>query len=94
MQKSYYNAPLASTSVQAAGGSVQVWPNPVRSELTISAGEQIRSVVISNVLGQVVASPRPSPKYREVLRVNVAELPAGIYFVKINDSVVRRFVKE
>ena len=94
MQKSYYNAPLASTSVQAAGGSVQVWPNPVRSELTISAGEQIRSVVISNVVGQVVASPRPSPKEREVLRVNVAELPAGAYFVKINDSVVRKFVKE
>ena len=86
--------PTSAGSVQAAVSSVQVWPNPAGNELTISAGEQIRSVVISNVVGQVVASPRPSPKEREVLRVNVAELPAGVYFVKINDSVVRKFVKE
>ena len=91
MQKSYYNAPLASTSVQAAGGSVQVWPNPARSELTISAGEQIRSVVISNVVGQVVSSRFYKA---DKVMVDVSGLLPGIYFVKVNDSAVRKFVKE
>ena len=83
--------PLGVGGVQAAGGSVQVWPNPAGSELTISAGEQIRSVVVSNVVGQVVSSQfYNAPK----VSVDVSGLLPGTYFVKVNDIFVRKFVKQ
>jgi hypothetical protein len=54
-------------------------------------------------MGQVIASPAsyaPSlagtPKEREVLRIDVSMLPAGLYYVTLrgeNGSVVEKFVK-
>ena len=84
-----------------------IYPNPATTELTITASEKITSVTIINLVGQVVASPRPSltlppaapslekrEGVREVLRIDVGDLPKGIYFIKINGSEVRKFVKE
>jgi len=71
----------------------QVYPNPATTELTVSCEQGIGEVVICNVLGQTVASPRPSPGEREVLRVDISELPPGVYFVQMNGQA-KKFVKE
>jgi hypothetical protein len=98
--------PAAVAEVQAAAGTAAVFPNPATSVLTITAPYKISAITISNLLGQVVASPGPSPHRlslsagleREMLRVDVSGLPSGIYFVKIigadNYLEVRKFVKE
>jgi len=77
--------PTLSTS------SVAMYPNPASTELTISASDGISNVTISNLLGQIVYNSRYNAPE---VQVNVASLPSGLYFVKINDAVVRKFVKE
>lgn len=74
-----------------SASSVTMYPNPASTELTISAPDGISSVTISNLLGQTIYSNQYNT--RDV-QVNIAYLPSGLYFVKINDAVVRKFVKE
>ena len=71
--------------------NVQIFPNPAHNELAITADNKISKVVINNVVGQQVLSQQCNAAK---VVVNVADLLPGIYFVRVNDVVVRRFVKE
>jgi Secretion system C-terminal sorting domain/Regulator of chromosome condensation (RCC1) repeat len=75
-------APLAGTTL---------FPDPASSQITISSNVLIRSAVISNVAGQVLLTTTPNTTSTTV---SVASLAPGIYLVRINDSEVKRFVKE
>ena len=52
---------------------------------------KITQLTITNLIGQQVYTQEYNT---ETVQVNVAGLPNGIYFIKINGSEVRRFVKE
>ena len=71
-------------------GLISVYPNPAHNELTITA-QTITNVAIINLLGQTVYTHTYNTNK---VQVNVANLPIGIYFVKINGSEVRKFMKE
>lgn len=68
-----------------------VFPNPTTSWLTISAPQMISSVVIYDMLGQVVLDRAYTS---EQVQINVSDLAASLYFVKVNGSLVGKFVKE
>ena len=74
---------------------LSVWPNPAQNELLVSSSAKISSLVICNLLGQIMCSHEYDSKQ---VNVNVADLAAGVYILKINgpDSYreVRKFVKE
>ena len=82
-----------TTTVKPTGNAskIAVYPNPVTNQLTISSGNEISSVSISNLLGQTIFSNEYNAN---TVQVNVADLPSGVYFVKVNGSEVRKFVKE
>jgi hypothetical protein len=69
----------------------RLYPNPVKDVLTIAAAERISGITICNLLGQVVYS-RVCNSMRET--IDVADLPRGLYMVRINGSVVTKFEKE
>ncbi len=69
---------------------MSLFPNPVRNELTIQNYPMNNQTAfsITNILGQVVLSGEiKSPK------INIAEIPAGVYFLDVNNEVIK-FVKE
>ena len=68
-----------------------VYPNPAGSEITIRSSGKITSMAVSNVLGQVMCSQTCNA---EKVRVNVVNLSAGIYYVRINGTEVKKFCKE
>ena len=72
--------------------SVSIYPNPVSEHLTIQSAYPIRSVIVYNMLGQMVAS------YMSVSEIDVAKLVSGVYAIHILDSngnrVVQNVVKE
>ena len=68
-----------------------VYPNPATKELTISTSDKISSIVISNLLGQVLFSQQFNSQQ---VQIDVSDLPAGMYLIKINGTEVRKFVKE
>ncbi|MFI5196461.1 MAG: T9SS type A sorting domain-containing protein [Chitinophagales bacterium] len=75
----------------AKGLKIKVYPNPATTEITIEASEQVTAIAISNLVGQTIYTQTCNAKNIEV---NIANLPSGIYFVKVNGTVVRKFVKE
>ena len=70
--------------------NVQIFPNPMQNELIITSGEQIRDVVVTDVLGRVIFAKTYDANH---VTINVSSLPPGFYFVKVN-GVVRSMVKE
>ena len=71
--------------------SLAVYPNPAANEVTISYTEKITNVAVYDIFGQVAYLRNYNA---EQVQVNVADLPAGVYLVKVNGTAVRRFVKD
>lgn len=86
----HYGATLGVNNV-LNNATISIYPNPATTELTIADNDKITSVAITNLPGQTVFSHAYNA---EQVRVNIAELPAGIYFVKVNGSEVRKLAKE
>jgi hypothetical protein len=80
------SAPLLSNT-----GEISIYPNPANTELNIAATDKINQLAITNLLGQTVFTQHYND---EKVSVNVSGLPPGVYFVKVNGSEVRKFVKE
>jgi sugar lactone lactonase YvrE len=78
-------------SVTGLPGNIGIYPNPVQSRLTIASSEIINQVTITNFLGQIIYAHEYNT---EKVQIDVASLPASVYFIKINGSEVRKFVKE
>jgi hypothetical protein len=71
--------------------TIAIFPNPASTVLYISATEKITQISISNIAGQVVYI---SAGNSELARVDIGMLPPNLYFVKVNEVAVQRFVKE
>jgi hypothetical protein len=84
----------ACPSLQAAGitgKELALFPNPAGNELNISAPYAITGIAISDLFGRQVYS---GVYNAGTIRIDVADLRAGVYLIKINGSEVRRFAKQ
>ncbi len=83
----------AVNDVNKAANNIQLFPNPTQNELTIKSGTEIKSVQIINILGMVQALPIPVLNQKEVI-LSVVALPPGMYYIKVNELQMGKFVKE
>ena len=67
-----------------------IYPNPTTDLLTIKANDNITTIMISNLMGQTLYSQHYNLPH---VQIDVADLPEGIYFIRINGTEVRKFVK-
>ena len=65
-----------------------VYPNPTTSVVTV-AGTNLKQAEVLNILGQRVATVQGQG---ETLQIDIANLPAGVYFVSITDEEGRKCV--
>jgi len=80
------------TSVRFSNSDISIFPNPATTMFTIQSTNQlINKVAVTNLLGQKVFTHNYNA---EKVQVDVAGLPTGVYFIKVNGSEVRRFLKE
>ena len=70
---------------------IDIYPNPTKSNLTISTSMNITSITISSIVGQIVYSKNFNSN---VVQVDIPDLPMGIYIIKVNDILKRKFIKE
>jgi type IX secretion system substrate protein len=77
--------------INAPAAGILVYPNPASAELNISSTDKITRVAIFNLLGQTVYTHAEDV---EKVEINIANLSPGVYFIKINGEMVRKFVKE
>ena len=71
--------------------SISIFPNPAYSVLTIASPEVITNIIITNLIGETVYTHEYNT---EKVEVNIVNLPVGVYFIKINNTEVRKFVKQ
>ena len=87
--------PNDTTYIKEHSTSLQVYPNPANDRLYIKAETEIVEVTVYDVYGRHQVTETPS--HQEKTSVNVSNLNAGIYFVKINTKngeIVKRFIKK
>ena len=65
-------------------------PNPTTGQVTIM-GQDLKAAEVFNTLGQQVATASGEG---ETLHIDIASLPAGIYFVNVTDGEGRKCVKK
>lgn len=85
-----YNTSAITDEVKSPA-NVNIHPNPASNEITITTEVVMKDLTLVNAHGQIVL------QRRDVLKgttLNVADLPAGIYIVKVNGAYSGKFVKE
>ena len=65
-------------------------PNPTTGQATIM-GQDLKAAVVFNTLGQQVATASGEG---ETLHIDIANLPAGVYFVNVTDNDGRKCVRK
>ena len=81
---------LSSIADTQTGLSFSVYPNPTKGFLTIASSEQrIEQVAIYNLSGVLVNSYKPD---HTQYKLDVSHLPAGVYFVQINELTFEKIV--
>ncbi len=82
-------APLA----QQQNNDMLLFPNPSANRLNIQSNQYvITKVLIADMMGHVVRFMEDIGTRH--LQIDVSDLPAGVYLIRINDIEVRRFVKQ
>ena len=71
---------------------VTCYPNPVGDMLYLEAGVGIETVVITNLLGEVVI--RESYVGRQQVSISTERLVPGLYFVRVNGIYADKFLKQ
>ena len=93
------SANVISTGIATAtANNIHVYPNPATNQLLVQldANTIAQSISIKNMLGQAVWQKNIAAN-ETIAAINVAQLPAGLYFVNIHTSkgvLVQRFVKQ
>lgn len=68
-----------------------IYPNPATATLNITGTTIVGTITISNALGQAVYTDNCTTNKASI---NIMNLPPGIYSIRINNYVVRKFIKE
>ena len=90
---------VTATNVGVPGmqlqAGIRLWPNPATTIFNISASCPIHSITIANLLGQTVLYKQGAT---EKMTVDVGQLQAGIYVLKVVDNegntMIKQLIKE
>lgn len=81
--------PLETTVAKVSSG-VRIFPNPGSGQVTITSREPVNSVLIYDIFGRKVFSGAYDVK---IVKIDLGRLAAGLYYVKVNNDVVKKFSK-
>ena len=86
---------ILNVEEMTADNKCNIYPNPANDRLYIEAESEINDVVIYNVYGRV-QNIRNSETQKLRISVDLSNLNAGVYFIKINTNegnIVKQFIK-
>jgi len=86
--------PLSSPALQKEKPKLTLYPNPSSERIFINLPEHTRKAEVYDINGRLLRQITPQSP---VLEINISDLPAGMYFVKLytgNGVVNTKFVRE
>ncbi|HEY9177185.1 MAG TPA: T9SS type A sorting domain-containing protein, partial [Flavipsychrobacter sp.] len=72
--------------------SIHLHPNPVEEAVTVSLTDGVRYLEVLNMQGQRIVAQHYDSRPTSVT-LDISQLPAAIYIVKVNNAYVKRLVK-
>ena len=82
---------LSVENIKNVNGVFNVYPNPSKSIITINALEnRVNTIKLYSLNGNILIEKKGNYKN---LEVDISKLTAGIYFIKINNKVLKKIVK-
>ena len=78
-------------SVIKTVSNVTLYPNPTSLSLSVTSPDKINQITITNLIGQTLFSNNYNT---EQVQIDVANLPPGMYLIRINGTEIRKFVKQ
>jgi ligand-binding sensor domain-containing protein len=80
--------PTGETNLETA---ISLYPNPATELLTIDYSPSVQQLSLINLLGQSLKVLEINASGR--MEVDVSELPQGVYFLRVNEKILKKFVK-
>ncbi len=80
----------ASDNAPTATSNVKIYPNPSNNELIVSSGNKIENITIFNTKGAEVFN---KSYHSEKVSIDMDDLPAGMYLIKVNGEYAGKVVK-
>ena len=71
--------------------NVKIYPNPSQNTIKINTEEPITSLALYTINLSKISDY--APNHTTTQEINISTIPAGIYFIKVNDNFVK-FVRE
>ena len=88
------NTEVLTNIVLTDNNKINIYPNPATNQLTISSEQLIiEKVEILDITGKMLQIYQEF-KTLDKLSINISSLDKGIYFIRINNESISRFVKE
>jgi len=90
---------MDAINVYVTTNHMNVYPNPAKDQIRMSlyAGDAAESLEIIDVQGRVVKSLRQGELSSNVANVQIGDLPAGLYFVRVSTGkkvLFSKFIKQ
>jgi len=82
---------LAVKNTKINDVTTEIFPNPANTDLTIASTKNLNSISVTNLIGKTVFDKLYNS---QEVQIDVSDLPPGIYFLKINGTEARKFVKQ
>ena len=84
--------------IEELSSSINIYPNPVKDELTIATEIRVEEVSIYDIYGRLCCrdASNASTSTMDTFNVSVQDLENGIYFINIKTdkgNIVKRFIK-
>ena len=70
---------------------LNIYPNPVINQITISHGEKVKEISLMDANGKIILEQKASGRETEL---EMTGLPAGMYFIRLDDGNMKRIIKE
>jgi len=70
--------------------NVSVYPNPTANNINVESNEQLKTIVVHNVLGQIVKNASPASTN---VSIDMANLNEGMYFVTVTTETGSKTLK-
>lgn len=70
-------------------GTISLYPNPVKDILIIQGLAQDEHISLTDITGKNIFIADKISKNKDVITINAAELPAGMYVIRIGDYTTR-----
>jgi uncharacterized repeat protein (TIGR01451 family) len=89
-----FDITVSTTNLKSNPESFEIYPNPSTGIFTFKDGKSIKRVEVYNIMGQEIAVYAGENSNKVSKQINLSNYTKGIYFAKINGSVVLKLVKE